>query len=112
MFIFHLNPDVFEVVKSGNKDIEMRLNDKKRRLLKIGDTIKFIKENSSNEEIVVQIKDLNYFKDFAELIDAFPKERLYLKEYSKEQLLELLGKFYSDEDQKKYGVIAIIFEKL
>ena len=27
----HLHPDIFEIVKSGTKDIEVRLNDEKRR---------------------------------------------------------------------------------
>ena len=30
---FHLHSDVFEIVRKGEKDIEVRLNDEKRRKL-------------------------------------------------------------------------------
>ena len=38
---FHLHSDVFDIVKDGKKDIEVRLNDEKRRCLNIGDTLIF-----------------------------------------------------------------------
>ena len=39
----HLDEDVFKVVKYGTKNIEVRVNDEKRRKLKIGDSITFLK---------------------------------------------------------------------
>ena len=36
-----LNPVPFENIKIGSKDIEMRLNDEKRKLVKVGDYIRF-----------------------------------------------------------------------
>ena len=41
--IVHLHPEVFEIVKSGVKDVEARVYDEKRRKLKIGDTLVFLK---------------------------------------------------------------------
>ena len=34
--------DSFEAIKCGSKTIEMRLNDEKRSLIKIGDEIEFV----------------------------------------------------------------------
>ena len=41
MFI-HLDSDIFDLVKNGKKDVEVRLNDPKRRNLKVGDTLIFL----------------------------------------------------------------------
>jgi hypothetical protein len=38
-YTFHLKPHYFANMKEGSKRLELRLNDEKRRLLKIGDTI-------------------------------------------------------------------------
>ena len=32
----HFDPDIFELVKSGTKNVEARVNDVKRRSIKIG----------------------------------------------------------------------------
>ena len=37
-----LYPAPFDSIKSGRKTVEMRLNDEKRQLIKIGDRIRFV----------------------------------------------------------------------
>lgn len=37
-------------------------------------------------------------------------DELYLKDYSKDNFIKLLKRFYSDEDINKYGVVAIKFK--
>lgn len=37
-------------------------------------------------------------------------DELYLKDYSKEDFINLLKRFYSDEEVSKYGVVAIKFK--
>ena len=39
-------------------------------------------------------------------------EEIYLKGYTKEYFLDLLKRFYSDEEVNKYGVVAITFKKI
>ena len=34
----------FQIIKSGSKTIEMRLNDEKRKLINVNDIIEFVKE--------------------------------------------------------------------
>lgn len=41
--IMKLNASTFEDVKSGKKRREYRLNDEKRKLVRVGDTIRFLK---------------------------------------------------------------------
>ncbi len=107
----HLDEDVFKVVKYGTKNIEVRVNDEKRRKLKIGDTITFLKRPDDKESISAIIEDLVYYKDFKDLVKDYNMEELYLKEYSKEDFLTLLKRFYSDDEINKYGVVAIKFKK-
>ena len=42
MHEMRLHNSPFKLIKSGTKTIEMRLNDEKRQLIKVGDSIKFI----------------------------------------------------------------------
>ena len=110
MFNCHLDEDVFEVVKKGVKNVEVRVNDEKRRKMKLGDEIIFFKRPLENEKIVSKITGLKTFKNFNELVNEYPIERLYLETYTKNEFIELLRRFYSDEEQEKYGVVAIEFE--
>ena len=112
MFECHLDEDVFEVVKLGIKNVEVRVNDEKRRKMKIGDEIVFFKRTLEEEKIVTKITNLRLFNNFDELVKEYNIERLYLDTFSKEEFVKLLGRFYSIEEQEKYGVVAIEFEKV
>lgn len=109
--ISHLEADIFELFKNGKKDIEVRINDEKRRTLKIGDSITFLKRPEELEKLETKVIGLEYYSDFEELVRLYDIERLYYPNYTKEQYLNDLGKFYSNEEQLKYGVVAIIVEK-
>ena len=109
---FHLHPDVFDIVKNGIKNVEVRLNDEKRKQLKIGDTLIFLKRPNDDEEIKACVTNLKYFENFSELVDNYDMERLYLSNYTKEMFLNELLRFYPVEEQKKLGVVAIEFEKI
>ena len=108
---FHLHADVFEIVKNGKKDIEVRINDEKRRKLNIGDTLIFLKRPNDDEEIRAKVVSLEYYDYFHNLVDHYDMERIYLKGYTKEQYLEEMKRFYTMEEQRDNGVVAIIFEK-
>ena len=44
-----LQPEYYNFILNGTKRIEIRLFDEKRQQIKIGDTIKFLKEPELNE---------------------------------------------------------------
>lgn len=110
--IVHLDEDIFEVVKNGTKCIEGRVNDEKRRNLKIGDKLVFLKRPDDIEKIEALVENLNYYTDFKELIKDYNIEDVYLKGYTKDDYINLLKRFYNDEEIKKYGVVAIKFKKI
>lgn len=107
----HLHPDVFEIVRNGKKDIEVRVNDEKRRKLKVGDTLIFLKRPLDDEEIRAKVVGLEYYDFFLNLVDNYEMERIYLSSYSKEQYLDEMKRFYTREEQEENGVVAIIFSK-
>ena len=101
----NLNNDVFNLIKAGTKTIEMRLNDEKRQLLKENDLIEFT-NRTTLEVILTKVVKLYKFPSFAELYKNFDKVSLG---YDKNDVAnpEDMGKYYSKEEQDKYGVIGI-----
>ena len=110
--IIHLDSDIFDIVLSGTKNIECRVNDEKRRKLKIGDTLTFLRRPDDIDKIDTIIEDLVYFDTFEQLVDNYNIEQIYLKDYTKEDFINLIKRFYSDEEISKYGVVAIKFKKM
>ena len=70
--IMRLHNEPFILIKKGTKTIEMRLNDEKRQLIKVGDTIEFI-NRYNNDIIYVEVINLYYFNNFEDLYDSFDK---------------------------------------
>lgn len=48
-----LNPEPFELISSGQKTIELRLNDEKRQRIKISDEIIFTKTKTLNRRLLL-----------------------------------------------------------
>lgn len=107
----HLHEDVFEIVKQGIKDIEVRVNDEKRRKLHVGDTLLFLKRPLEIETIKATVTALEYYDSFEELVDHYEMKRIYLENYTKEMYLKEMSRFYKDEEVKEQGTVAIIFKK-
>jgi len=110
--IIHLDADVFETVDKGFKNVEGRVNDEKRQKLKVGDKLIFLKRPDEIEKIEAVVEDLVYYKDFYEMIKDYSMKEIYLEEYSKDYYINLIKRFYSDEEINKYGVVAIKFKKI
>lgn len=100
-----LNNEPFEKIKNGTKTIELRLYDEKRRLIKENDTIKFI-NRETNEILEVIVVKLHRYNNFNELYKNFDKKLLGYKQCEIANS-EDMDKYYSKEEQEKYGVIGI-----
>ncbi len=101
----NLNNEPFELIKSGSKTIELRLNDEKRRLLNVGDEILF-NNRSNNEKLLVSIIDLHKYDSFKSLYKDFDKVSLGYKEYEISDPRDM-NEYYSKEDEERYGVVGI-----
>ena len=105
-----LNNDPFEKIKSGEKTIELRLNDEKRQLLKVNDIIIFTNRDTG-EKLSALIINLHYFDSFKDLYNHFDKTMLG---YSKNEECSYMDmeEYYSIEEQQKYGVVGIEIKKI
>ncbi len=100
----------FKSIKNGAKDIELRLNNPKRQMINIGDTILFI-NNQTKEEITCLVTNLYYRKSFEKLFNEFDKVRLAYKIDEEASYLDM-EKYYLKEEILKYGVLGIEIKKM
>ena len=97
--------DSFEMIKSGYKTIEMRLNDEKRTLIRIGDTIEFT-NTSTNEVLSCVVTNLYKYSSFDELYLHHDKKSIGYLENEIASPKDMLV-YYSQENIDKYGVLGI-----
>jgi len=107
--IMHLSKEPFNWIKEGRKVVEIRLYDEKRKKIEIGDVVVFKKLND-DEKIKVKVKGLLRFESFKDLFLFVPKKYLAHESLSLSEQIERIRKYYSEEKEKKYGVLAIWFE--
>lgn len=101
----NLQPKYFDFIKDGTKRIELRLYDEKRRSIQLGDIIEFAK--SDDEKFKAEVIGLLRYNSFADLFEDFDISILADASMTKQELLEVLGEFYSEEKQAEFGVIGI-----
>lgn len=104
-----LQKDPFERISSGEKIIESRLYDEKRQLLSLGDSVNFVLINDPSKSIRVKVIGLLRYSTFSDMISDLGPERFGSSD--KKFLLDQLRSFYSNEQENKYGVLGIRFEK-
>ena len=106
----HLSDWPFEAIAEGRKTVELRLFDEKRREISVGDSIVF---ENNGRRVKVKVVSLTTAKSFEELLNdpqtlsAAGFERLSASDAARQ-----MRQFYSAEQEKLYGVIAIGIEKL
>ncbi len=102
-----LDDEPFDKIRDGLKTIELRLNDEKRRRVKVGDRICFAKRDGSGD-MTVKVVALHRFPSFEELYKKLPLEKCgYTKKEAKTASPENMRKYYTAEDERKYGVVGI-----
>ena len=117
-FVMHLRDDMFDLIKSGVKNVELRLFDDKRKLIDIGDYIEFVKESDKTQRIKKQVGDIEVAKTFEELfmtgflpnelgfVDCSAESETYISE-----MAQKMYEYYDKEQEKKYGVIAFVLQE-
>lgn len=102
----HSNP--FNMMKTGLKTIELRLNDEKRSKIKTGDQIEFTNSLDANQKIITEVLNIYPFDSFELLYKELPLEQCgYKKTELKNAKPSDMDIYYSKEQQNKYGVLGI-----
>ena len=103
----NLNPEPFKMICSGQKTIELRLNDEKRKKIKVGDSIEFT-QTETGECLIVQVIAIHRFDSFVELYQKLPLLKCgYTKADIEAAKPEDMDLYYTPEQQAKYGVLGI-----
>ncbi len=98
----NLNDLPFEMIRSGKKTIELRLNDEKRRAIKVGDHILF------NDCLEVEVVALHAYPDFEALYAALPILSLgYTPEEEATASPDDMLAYYTREQITRYGALGI-----
>ena len=105
-----LQPEYYNFILNGTKRIEMRLYDEKRQSIKLGDTIKFLKEPELSESFNAKVIGLLRYNSFKDMFKDFDISILSDKSMTKEELIKVLEQFYTKEKQEQYGVLGIRIE--
>jgi ASC-1-like (ASCH) protein len=105
-----LQSEYYNFILNGTKRIEIRLFDEKRQQIKIGDTIKFLKEPELNESFNTKVVGLLRYNTFEDMFNDFNISVLSDKSMTKEELIGVLEQIYTKEKQEKYGVLGIRIE--
>ncbi len=106
-----LNPAPFDMISSGQKTIELRLCDEKRRLIKKGDVIIFTNSEDPSQILTARVTELHKFASFTELYEALPLDKCGYRETELDTAKPFdMDEYYSREEQMKYGVIGIEIE--
>lgn len=106
-----LNPVPFDSIYNSLKKIELRLNDCKRKRIKINDTIVFQHKDDNQKTITVKVIDLHHFNSFDELYSTLPLLKCgYTQDNISAAKADDMLEYYSAEQQAVHGVVGIEFE--
>lgn len=105
-----LNAAPFAMIKSGQKRVEMRLYDEKRRQIKIDDEILFA-HAETGEILPCKVKGLCICGDFNQLYSRYNPMVLGYSADEKADPQDMLA-YYSQENIDAYGVVGIEVKKL
>ena len=105
LYEMNLHNVPFEKIKSGNKTVEMRLFDERRKALKVGDLIRFT-NNDTSEQIVVEVTNLETFANFEQLYQKYDKCSIGYAFAESANPSDMLA-YYTREQIAINGVVAI-----
>lgn len=109
-FNMNLQDKYFYMVENNIKTLEIRLLDKKRRKIKIEDTITF--SCSSGKHITVKVGSIKIYDCFENLLKDNDISKIGLNTDSIEEAIFQLNSIYPKEKSSIYRALAIGFSKI
>lgn len=107
-----LNAKPFKKIKDGEKTVELRLYDEKRRGISVGDIIVFTCRESG-ERLEKRVKALHVFADFKQLYAALDLLKCgYAPQEIAAARAEDMEEYYSKAEQERCGVVGIELENI
>ena len=110
LYIKNLSEPWFTLIYLGNKSVEGRLNKGEFKEMKVNDEIKWINKDFNHREFVTRIVSKKQYSTFKEYLEGEGLDKCLPAISSIKDGLSVYYKYYSEEDENKYGVIAIRLE--
>ena len=103
-----LDAEPFARIDAGEKTIELRLWDEKRRRIRAGDVIRFESTDDDTDVLYARVEGLHLFPSFDELYQALPLTKCgYTRSEAKSASPRDMDRYYSPEAQATWGVVGI-----
>lgn len=103
-----LDHEPFRRMELGEKTVELRLNDDKRRKIEVGDIIRFEDRSDEGEVLFAEVMEKLFFPTFRELYSSLSLREIgYTEDEIPRASPDDMLKYYSEEEQAKYGVVGI-----
>ena len=102
--------EYFQSIIEGKKKVEVRLNDDKRRKIKVGDTIEFTKVPQQDETIRVQVMEIRKYTTFREMYEDIPFEDFACEGWTMQEMMDGTYEIYTPKQEKEWGVLAITIQ--
>ena len=107
-----LHQEPFDLIKNGQKSIELRLNDEKRQQIRVGDEIEFRLSKDETKTLFCEVTALYPFSSFEALYAYLPLSKCgYTDENIQTANPADMEKYYQKDEQEKYGVLGIEIKK-
>ena len=109
-YIEHLSEPWFSLISLGLKTVEGRKNKGKFKEMKVGDIIQWTNDDFDNRTVLTKITKKVEYDTFADYLNNEGLEKCLPGMPSLEHGLSVYFKYFTKEDETKYGVIAIHLE--
>lgn len=107
-YAMRLNDAFFEKMRRGEKTMDIRVYDEKRRRLRLGDTIVFSRASGGSDRIRAEVIGLSTFGSFRELLAAFDHRKFgHDPALSLDERVKMQREHYTEEEEKENGVVGI-----
>ncbi len=99
----------FNKMKNSERYVDVRLFDKKRQQLKIGDMIEFV-NTTTHEKLLMQLQGIAIFEKFEDMVDYLTPQ---LWGYdSKEELMLRFERLYPTETASKFNLVGLFVKNM
>lgn len=109
-FTMSVRHKYFELIKSGQKDIELRAYDEKRRKMKPGDKFLLYDAENPNESIICEILNMHVAPDFESLFQKIDIKRSGFDNL--DELIDVVTNFISREELVREQVVGIEIKRI
>ncbi len=110
--IMRVEKEPFHLLKNGLKIWEIRLNDEKRKGIRAGDEIVFMKRPDLEERLPMIVLERQHFNDVQRLLDMIPLSELGYEGRTELEFIQQFMTHYRPDEVINHGIVALKLRKV